>query len=155
VEITMRKILALAITSLLCSTAFAAGEIYRWKDANGLWHYSDQPRPGAEIVRTLQRPPGSATGAVPYTAPTPPPAPLTATGDAPQVSGEVAQQVRQEAADAKAKQCELAKANYEKSIQAQRIYKNDEKGNRVFLTAAEMDAARLTARSNRDQLCGT
>ena len=150
----MRKIFALAVTSLLCSTAFAAGEIYRWKDANGLWHFSDQPQPGAEVVRTAQRP-TSATRNATAPVPTPSPSPLTASGDGPQVSNEVAQQVRQEAADAKSKQCELAKTNYEKSSQAQRIYKTDEKGNRVFLTAAEMDTARLTARGNRDQACGT
>ena len=29
----------------------AEGEVYRWKDVNGVWHYSDQPQPGAELVK--------------------------------------------------------------------------------------------------------
>lgn len=35
---------------LLCCVALSAGaaEIWRWKDANGVVHYSDQPMPGAE-----------------------------------------------------------------------------------------------------------
>jgi hypothetical protein len=40
-------------------------------------------------------------------------------------------------------------------MQARRVYKTDEKGNRVFLNSAEIDAARLEARSNRDLACGS
>ena len=47
----MRKPLVIAVLTLLGSTAFAAGEVYRWKDANGVWNYSDQPHPGAELIR--------------------------------------------------------------------------------------------------------
>jgi Domain of unknown function (DUF4124) len=39
-------------TLLLCGVALAAGaaEVWRWKDANGVVHYSDNPQPGAERV---------------------------------------------------------------------------------------------------------
>jgi len=150
----MRKFLAIAVASLLASTAFAAGEVYRWKDANGLWHFSDQPQPGAELVRAARRPgaSGDARPAPPLAVPAP--AAPSATSDVLPVSSEVAQQVRKEAADAKTQQCEKAKAAYDKSVQARRIYKTDDKGNRVFLNNAEIDAARLEARSNRDLACG-
>jgi hypothetical protein len=71
------------------------------------------------------------------------------------VSRETAQEVRQEAAASKAKLCEKAKADYDQKIQALSIYKMDSKGNRVYLTAAEMDASRLEARSVRDLACGS
>jgi hypothetical protein len=40
------------------------------------------------------------------------------------------------------------------SYYARRLYKEDDKGNRVFLSSAEIDAARLEARSTRDIACG-
>lgn len=147
----MRKLLILALAPLLTAgLANAAGEVYRWKDPTGTWHYSDQPRPGAELIRGPQRaatlntnPPPAATPAVPNDA---------ATG-APVVSEEVAQQVRAEAANAKTEQCKKTEAYYQQIVQARRIYKTDEQGNRVFMNDAEMDAARLQARSNRDLAC--
>ena len=65
----------------------------------------------------------------------------------------MAQQVRQEVATAKAEQCTKLKAEYDQVVQARRLYKTDEKGNRVFLTDAELDAARLQVRSARDRAC--
>ncbi len=148
----MRKIFAIAI-ALLGSTAFAAGEVYRWKDAANIWHYSDQPQPGAELVRgaRLTVPtPASAAAPAPSQASSSP----VATSAPLPVSTEVAEQVRKEAADAKTEQCEKAKVAYDRSVQARRMFKTDAAGNQVFYTEAEMDAARLQARSNRDLACG-
>ncbi len=149
----MRHIILIAAACVLGATsvAFAAGEIYRWKDANGVWHYADQPQPGAELISGTRRPPP----APPASAPTPAaqdnagaPSPL------PAVSSQVAQEVRAEAASAKAEQCKKAEASYQQSVQARRMYRTDDKGNRVFLNDAELDAARLQARSARDLACG-
>ncbi len=49
---------------LLLSVALAAGatEVWRWKDADGVVHYSDSPVPGAERVNAGPAPkPGSVT----------------------------------------------------------------------------------------------
>jgi Domain of unknown function (DUF4124) len=147
----MRKLVSIAVVALFAASAFAVGgDVYRWKDASGTWHYSDQPQPGAERVRTVKRPPGANTSA--------PAARSTATAAAPPrsfpVSNEVANQVRQEAASAKADQCKKAEEIYQKTVQARKIYRTDEKGNRTFMNDAELDAARLEARSNRDLACG-
>jgi hypothetical protein len=150
----MRKMLTATVVSLLvASTAFAAGEVYRWKDANGSWHYSDQPLPGAELVRGPQHPvPGAAKPGTPGTAPAAS-IPTDPSG-APVVSPEIAAQVRAEAATAKTEQCKKAEQSYLSSVQARRIFKTDAQGNRTYLSSAEIDAARLEARSNRDLACG-
>jgi hypothetical protein len=145
----MRKILPLVFVTLMASTVFAAGEIYRWKDSNGLWHYSDQPQPGAELVRTARRPAAAATPAA-RTAPTG----NSGGNRVLPVSNEVAQQVRQEAAAVKAEQCKKAEEVLARSMQARRIFKTDENGNRSYLSDAEVDAQRLEARGNRDLACG-
>jgi hypothetical protein len=148
----MRKPLAIAVITLLGSTAFAAGEVYRWKDASGVWNYSDQPHPGAEVIRRTTA--ASNASATPAAAAAPAAAaPAATTTDPLPVSKEIAQEVRQDAATAKAKRCEKAKADYEQMTQALRIKTKDDKGNEVFLDAAGMDKARLDARAIRDLAC--
>lgn len=148
----MRKTLAIAVMTLLGTAAFAAGEVYRWKDASGVWHYSDQFHEGAEVVRKS----GAATAATAAPAQTPAAAPApaaqTASDDLP-VSKEVAQEVRQDASAAKAKRCEKAKTDYDELVKALRVKRKDDKGNEVFLNAAEIDKARLDARATRDLAC--
>lgn len=148
----MRKIFAITIITLLGSTAFAAGEVYRWKDAGGLWHYSDQPQPGAELVRGARLTAPAPASAVPM--PSPAATSPIATSQPLPVSTEVAQQVRKETADAKTEQCEKAKVAYDRSVQARRMFKTGADGKQVFFTEAEMDAARMQARSTRDLACG-
>jgi len=148
----MRRILTLAATILITASALAAGDIYRWKDANGTWHYSDQPQPGAELVMRNSRPVDSDSAAAVATTPTPD-APPETSGPLP-VSDAVASQVRQEAATAKAQQCKKAEGAYQQAIQARIMTRTDEAGNKVFMTPAEIDAYRLEARSYRDQACG-
>lgn len=148
----MRKLLILALAPLLAASAVhAAGEVYRWKDPNGTWHYSDQPRPGAELVRGPQR---TENTPAPLAAPPQPAVPTDMVTGAPVVSEQVAEQVRSEAAAAKSEQCKKAEAAYQQAVQARRIYKMDAQGNRTYMTDAEIDAARLQARSTRDLACG-
>lgn len=40
----------LLVLLLLASLATVAGPVYKWTDADGVVHYSDQPHPGAEKV---------------------------------------------------------------------------------------------------------
>jgi hypothetical protein len=147
----MRKFIYLSAACLIGATSVvhAAGEIYRWKDGSGIWHYSDQPQPGAELISNARRAVPAAAASQPA-----PPAPPATTTDPLPVSTEVAQQVRAEAATAKADQCKKTEEAYTKAVQARRIYKTDEKGTRTFLTDAELDGARLQARAARDLACG-
>ena len=147
----MRKLVSIALAAFLVAPAvMAEGEVYRWKDANGVWHYSDQPQPGAELVKKLGTRSSSSNSPS-----TPPPAPVAAPDNGiPPLSREVTQQVRQEAAKAKAEQCKKATEAYESAITARRLYKEDDKGNRTYLTDEQIDAARLEARSTRDIACG-
>jgi hypothetical protein len=149
----MRKITTFTLATLLTASAFGAGEVYRWRGVDGSWHYSDQPRPGAELVVgvTRTRPPGEATQPAP-----PPQVEPPATSDDPlPVSQEVAEEVRAAAASAKAEQCKRAEDSYQQALTARRIHKTDADGNRVYLSDAEVDAARLQARASRDLACGS
>lgn len=148
----MRKTLIFTATFLFAASALADGDIYRWKDASGVWHYSDQPQPGATLVSRDSRPVNDAAASTQGAAPAP--APTAVSSDPLPVSDSVAAQVRQEAAAAKTKQCQEAEQVYQNAIKARGITKTDEAGNKVFMTDAEIDAYRLQARSFRDSACG-
>jgi hypothetical protein len=149
----MRKVISLAIAAFLIAPAvMAEGEVYRWKDGNNVWHYSDQPQPGAELVKKPgARSSSSNSPSVPAIAP--PAAP--ADDGIPPLTREAQQQVRQDAAKAKDEQCKKATADYQNTITARRLYKEDDKGNRTFLTGEQIDEARLKARSTKDIACGS
>ena len=149
----MRRILTFTAALLVTASAFATGEIYRWKDDNGTLHYSDQPHPGAVLVRAATNSADTGDSVTPPQDAAPPTLTTDDSSSLP-VSSEVASEVRQQAAAAKAEQCKQAQQVYQKAIEARRIYKTDEAGNRVYFSSAEMDAARLRARAARDLACG-
>jgi hypothetical protein len=73
----MRKVACFLLTAIAClgSAMLVAAETWRWKDANGVIHYSDRPVPGAERVSVIAPKPSSSppqqTGVDPAAAPTP------------------------------------------------------------------------------------
>ncbi len=147
----MRRILTFTATILIAASALAANEIYRWKDANGTWHYSDQFQPGAELVRRGNKQVTDTSGETPADPAAPAPtAPPAVSSNPPPVSDAVASQVRQAAAAAKSAQCKKAEETYNKSIEARRIAKPDG----AFMSSEEIDSYRLQARSARDIACG-
>jgi len=50
----MNKTIALLL--LLVPVLACAEEMYRWRDANGVWHFSDKPHPGAEKIEVRPAP---------------------------------------------------------------------------------------------------
>jgi hypothetical protein len=154
----MRKMIPYALVALFSSSiAIAAGDVYRWKDASNQWHYSDQPHAGAELVSNANRRPVASTAVarpVPRplpAAPTPPPS--EPKDDPIPVSDAAINEVRADAATAKAEQCKKAEASYLQAVQARRIFKTDDKGNRTYMDNAGIDAARVQARGVRDLAC--
>jgi Domain of unknown function (DUF4124) len=61
----------LIATMLLGALSAEAGVIYKWKDANGVTHYSDQPSPGAERMIVSSAPTIGSTRSAGATARTP------------------------------------------------------------------------------------
>lgn len=140
-------------TAVLAALAAQAGDIYRWKDAAGTWHYADQPVPGAERLSTASRQTAPSDDAIP--AESPPkakPAAATASPNAP--SGQVAQRVKQDVAAARAEHCKKATEDYELAISARRLYKAGPNGEQQFLDEDQMEAHRVAARSEMENLCG-
>ncbi|MEY4763077.1 MAG: hypothetical protein RLZZ200_2933 [Pseudomonadota bacterium] len=147
------KTLAPFIAVSLLAVAAQAADIYRWKDAAGSWHYSDQPVSGAEKVGTSRRVAASEDGGPP--AGTAPPAAANASNSPnPGATSQTEQKVREDVAADRASKCKDAQTNYQQTITSRRLYRLGPKGEQVFLTDDEIDAARVSARSNMEYYCG-
>ena len=85
--------LMLALAALVAAGSCLAQTMYRWVDAQGVVHYSDQPQPGAQAIPV----PSAQTYRAPPAAPAAPPA-AAATPAAPAVYESCA--ITQPAADA-------------------------------------------------------
>ena len=146
----------LAITTLVLAAGLmgtvAQADIWRWKDPQGVFHYSDQWVPGSELIKASAiRPPGAE-------ADSPRPTPGDPNKIAANANAQVQQQVtsravQEDLAKAREEQCKQAKDHYEKAIQARRIYKPGKDGEREYVTDAEAETYRQQARSEMEQAC--
>lgn len=150
--VSVALILAAGIGLTHSGAARADADIYRWKDAQGVYHYSDQWVPGSELIKSSgkMRPPVDS----------PPPASSTPStvSDAPpddSPSAASAQALKADVAKVKAQQCKEAQDAYQKSLYSRRMFKEGKDGAREYLSDAELDAYRLRVRSDMDRLCGT
>jgi hypothetical protein len=56
-----RQAIILGLTAVLCMPAAATADIYRWKDANGVINFSNQPPPaGATVIEKIEESPYDA-----------------------------------------------------------------------------------------------
>jgi hypothetical protein len=137
-----------SITALILAGActLARADVFRWVDEQGVIHYSDEWVPGSVVIKTTMRPHDSTAA--------PPSAANTRVGD--QVSDPTnSRAVQQDVAKARDSQCSWAKDRYMKAIASRRVYKEGKDGERQYMTDAEADTYRETARKDVQQACGS
>jgi hypothetical protein len=148
----MRPALAIAILAVLPLSA-ALADVYRSVDAQGHVLYSDSWTPGAELVRVTN---GQARSTLPVTAPASGPKPTTAppkdnSTDA--ARDAATKSVHNEVAQNRAEQCKKAQDYYQQVVSARRIFTSDANGERQYMSDADADQARITAKLQMDDLC--
>jgi len=146
----MLRIVSVAlILAASMGVAHADGDIYRWKDAQGIYHYSDQWVPGSEVIKSSSKPQALIeNGATPSSSDSPPPAD-------PAPSSATVQAVNQDMAKIKEQRCKEARDQYDKAIHARRITTPGKDGQPQYLSDAEADAYRIRIRDEMDHACGT
>jgi catalase len=151
----MRKTLILfTAASVAFSAAAVAGEIYKWTDENGNVHYEDRPT-GADVERVAVNSSNTDNSAV------------RASIDARrarQAAREDANAQREEDAAKAAevakitaereKKCEDSRARMERYLQARRLYREDENGERQYLDDSQIMEARAQAQEDIQAYCG-
>jgi hypothetical protein len=136
------------ITALILAAActLARADVFRWVDGEGVVHYSDEWQPGSVVVKTVKAHPDNGAA--------------RSTGSVSAANTQVADQananaVRQDVAKARDTQCSWAKDRYMKAIVSRRVYKEGKDGERQYMSDAEADAYRETARKDVQQFCGS
>ncbi len=148
---------SLLVLAVIAATCAQAGDVWRWKDAQGVVHYSDVPVLGAVRVKQNVSSSSSSTGQSQGATGGQSGPVLTPQGVA--LADEQRQQqaagkaVLQDIAKKRAEQCKTATAQYEQLISSTRIYR-EEKGERTYLSAKELEEARVRVRQERDAVCG-
>jgi hypothetical protein len=141
-----------AITTLILAAGLgtAQADIWRWKDAQGVFHYSDQWVPGSELIKANKLRPAGSEGEKPATT-----ASVTTPTSAvsPPPSEATIRAVKDDVAKTREQLCKDAKDHYEKAIQARRIFKTDAKGERQYISDADADSVRVQARAQMEQAC--
>ncbi len=144
-----RSTLSLAIVALAACQAVGAGEIYCNNQGRDC---SDRPSPNATVVHVASAPMGAASEPAPAPANK---APIDANANAQLKDEATRQAVNKDVAAKRAEDCKAAKEKYQQTIDAHRIYKVNKAGEREYLSDAELDQARLNARTQMDRSCGT
>jgi len=149
-----RIVLTCAIAAITVSMGAMANEIYKWTDADGNVHYEDRPSGAATEERLDLTYRSTDRGLVQ--------ARVKSRVDAQTAREEAkstAAAAEQEAADnAAAEQqrrdrCDQARARLESYLQARRLYRTDDNGERVYLDDSQSQQARQKAEEQIAEFC--
>jgi hypothetical protein len=153
--VNVALILAAGVGLAHSGLAHADADIYRWKDAQGIYHYSDQWVPGSELIKSSgrQHPPVEAPRSSDSDAP--PASSSSSLPPDPPASAATVQAVKQDLAKVREQQCKDAKDAYDKAIHARRITRESKGGQKEYLSDAEADAYRIRVRDDMDHFCGS
>ena len=153
------------LTTLACSGLLAMpalGETFKWTDAEGKVHYSDQPPPPSvkQPSKVKPRVPPAPT-AVPEAAGTPAAAPKSTAEQDADFNRRRVEAAEREAAEKKAaseaaekkRNCAQAKAQVAGMQSGARISRYDDKGERTYLSDAEIAQEIARAQQAADSWC--
>jgi hypothetical protein len=153
------RILAVIAGVLTCAAVHTAqaGDVYKYVDERGTTLYTDKPIPGAVLVSTgAQRPPEVAARATAasQTAST---AQLAASNQRiaeAQNNSRIAANVSKDVEATRLERCKKAREQYQTATTSRRLYKETPDGQRVFLSDAETDQARIESAKQVEAICG-
>jgi hypothetical protein len=141
-------LLTLAAAPLVAGTAVA--DVYKYKDEKGNIQYTDKPPslPAERLSVQSQRSDVVAPQNRPQPA-QPAATPRPAAGNSRAEQNEA----NELSAKDKAERCIKARERYDRYMTSQRLFEQDEKGERRYLDSAELDAARASAKASMDVMC--
>ena len=170
----VQQILYSILLAVLVLPIVADAQIYKWKDKNGVMRYSDMPPPPNVEVKTIvksAKDPYAKAKAVGATdsvknseaGAVAPPDKKNQIVD-PSVDPKLEQVKKAELERQKkleqekqakidAENCSAARANYQTYLQGGRVYKINEKGERVFMGDEDFEAGKAKAQAEINQYC--
>jgi len=143
--------------ALALSAVASAAAVYKWVDPDGRVHYSDvPPSDKATLVDIIVSHPSSQERSSTPSTSARPASTVPAQDQGKQKADQaVAQEVNTDLAKANAKKCSEAKERYRVAIESHRLYKLGPNGERQYLSDSELSQARMNARRDLDDSCGS
>jgi hypothetical protein len=144
-----RSALLLTVTAATLMANVAMADVYKYKDEKGNIQYTDKPPalPAERLNVKSQR-----TDVVAATRPQTPSQPAPAQQQARNQPGDQNDATEINAKD-KAERCVKARERYDRYMNSQKLYEQDAKGERRYLDASELDAARASAKASMEVMC--
>jgi len=143
----MLRLVSVTALILAGACAIARADVFRWVDAEGVVHYSDEWVPGSVVVKTVKPHPESGAASS---------APSTASRiSQPPADQDNARAMQQDVARVRDAQCSFAKQRYMKAIESRRVYKEGKDGERQYMSDTDADAYREQARKDVQLACGS
>jgi len=148
-----RLVLLLTLAAAPLAAGTAVADVYKYKDENGNIQYTDKPpslpaerlnvqSQRTDVVAAQARSQAATAAQQPNNAP-------PAAGNKPAALPPPPEPTGDQKADA----CAKAKHRYDSYMTSQRLYQQGEDGERRYLSDAELDAARASAKASMDVLC--
>ncbi len=128
--------------------AVAHADVYKVVDPQGHVEYTDRWVPGAEHIKGDHLRGRDTPDEEPQ-------AKKPAADPKSKAEQSAAQAVQQDVAATREKQCKEAREQYDKMIEARRIFQTEKDGERTYLSDDQADQQRVQARLAMDQACGT
>lgn len=150
----LRRLTTLTLTTLVLVSGLAGADVYKFTDPQGNVEYTDKPAtlPAERLNVQSQKTDVVAVQARQE-------ADLKRMQEADRARQQTgAQRADQKAASEltakdKAERCAKARERYDSYMNSQRLYQPGENGERRYLSDAELDAARNSAKVSMDELC--
>ena len=149
-----RLALSCAVMAMTIASGAVANEIYKWTDENGNVHYEDRPSGAATEERLHMTYNRTNSSAVHQRVQARVDA-RTAREEAKTVAAASEKEAAENAAIAaeRAQKCEKSRARLESYLQARRVYRTDENGERVYLDDDQRQDARKKAEEQISEFC--
>ncbi len=151
----LRLFLTVSIAALLASGMAVAGEIYKWTDEDGSVHYEDRPtgNAGLERMDIVSRSTDNSIVQARLDAD------RKARAAARQVASEAPPEITKEEIRAEQKKrqekCQTYRDRLSAFLRSQRLYKEDDSGERQYLNEVEIMAARSRVEGQIQEYCGS
>lgn len=150
----MKRTFLVCAPLLLAASQGMADEIYRSTDAEGRVVYSDQPPAGtAEVIRIKSAPRNEAAALARAERELENIAALDQQRKGEALAKAAEKKAAEDAAKRKYQRCTVARNLYLGFTEHSRIYRRNEAGERVYYSAAEIDAERIKSKQRMDEEC--
>jgi hypothetical protein len=150
----MKRAFLVCAPLLLAAGQVVADEIYKSTDAQGRVVYSDRlPTGKAEVVRIESAPRDEAAALARAQRELENLAALDQQRKREALAKAAEKKAAEDAAKRKHEQCTAARNRYLAFMEHSRIFRRDEAGERVYYSAAEIDAERIRSKQQMDEEC--